>query len=95
MYRYFGFRTLQVIFVVETFLVLVDESQEVILFLGALTFPYLSQADPSDASSLWRHNGVLFLLCVLLCACVSSLRECVRCVVQCLVSWLFVFFTLP
>ena len=36
MYRYFAFRTLQVIFVVETFLVLVDESQEVILFLGAL-----------------------------------------------------------
>ena len=36
MYRYFAFRTLQVIFVVETSLVLVDKSQEVILFLGAL-----------------------------------------------------------
>ena len=36
MYRYFAFRTLQVIFVVENILVLVDESQEVILFLGVL-----------------------------------------------------------
>ena len=36
MYRYFAFRMVQVIFVVETFLVLVDESQEVILFLGVL-----------------------------------------------------------
>ena len=36
MYWYFAFRTLQVIFVVETFLVLVDESQEVTLFLGIL-----------------------------------------------------------
>ena len=36
MYWYFAFRMVQVIFVVETFLVLVDESQEVILFLGAL-----------------------------------------------------------
>ena len=36
MYWYFAFRMVQVIFVVETFLVLVDESQEVILFLGVL-----------------------------------------------------------
>ena len=36
MYWYFAFRMVQVIFVVETFLVLIDEYQEVILFLGAL-----------------------------------------------------------
>ena len=36
MYRYFAFRMVQVVFVVETFLVLVDESREVILFLGVL-----------------------------------------------------------